>query len=93
VNQQILLWCVDLHLSALLPKKQKKIQSNDAHNSTNYVITKALWLATTYSNINSHLKTDDTSKTSHLPHGKLMLGMTWQAWIVNTLYLPIILGR
>lgn len=39
---------------------------------------------------NSHLKTDNTTKTSHLPLGKFMFRMTWQARIIDVHHLPII---
>lgn len=35
----------------------------------------------------SNLETDDATKTSHLTLGNVMLGMTWQAWIINSDYL------
>lgn len=38
---------------------------------------------------NSHLKTDNTTETSHLLLGKLMFRMTLQTRIIDVCHLPI----
>lgn len=40
-------------------------------------------------NNNVHLKTDNTTKTGHLPLGKLMFRMTRQTRIIDTPHLPV----
>jgi hypothetical protein len=61
---------------------------HDLHGSTNTRehITNSTHIKIVY----AHLKTDHTTKTSHLLHGKLMLGMTLQPRIIDTLHLQIL---